>query len=117
MRKMVKCLSPFLAVTAIAVILLFGCGGDNGLNGGDEDTYIAGSAVYNGDLFVAKGRYSENQYNVSRLSGSGWQTIGTGINDWCGLLCAGDSGLYMAGDFTTVSGVAANHIARWDGTN
>ena len=41
---------------------------------------------------------------------AGW-TIGS--SPW---RCGPDGSLYAGGDFTTAGGVAANYIARWDGT-
>ncbi len=47
---------------------------------------------------------------------TGWYDLGTGANNW--VWCATIYGGYLTvgGDFTNVSGVSANRIARWNGT-
>ncbi|MBL9120311.1 MAG: thrombospondin type 3 repeat-containing protein [Phycisphaerae bacterium] len=59
---------------------------------------------------------------IARWNGSSWAEVGGGANGSIFALATFDDGLgggeqlYVAGDFTMVGGVAANGIARWDGT-
>jgi hypothetical protein len=51
------------------------------------------------------------------ITESTWEALGAGIDDGyvSGLAYVGNY-LYVGGTFTQVSGVAANKIARWDGS-
>jgi hypothetical protein len=59
---------------------------------------------------------------VARWDGSGWSTIAaSGTNHTVTSLAVFDDGsgpaLYAGGAFTSIAGVPANHIARWDGSS
>ena len=77
--------------------------------------HLAGSVLTGGGFFVN---------NIARWDGTSWSPVGApvnGVNGTVYALCAFDDGtgpaLYVGGDFTTAGGVAAPHIARWDGTS
>jgi len=83
-----------------------------------------GPALYAaGDFFVIG---SEIVNNIVKGNGSGWEALGTGLEGgepWTEgtAFAIYDDGtgpaLYVAGRFDTADGVAASHIARWDGQN
>lgn len=58
--------------------------------------------------------------NVLRFTGSGWSLVGGNFNSEIEALAVYDAGngpqLYATGLFTEVGGVAANRIARWNGS-
>lgn len=58
--------------------------------------------------------------NVLRFTGSGWSLVGGNFNSEIEALAVYDAGsgpqLYATGSFTQVGAVAANRIARWNGS-
>jgi trimeric autotransporter adhesin len=63
--------------------------------------------------------------SVARWSGGAWSALGAGVGNSYGsvltagsvrTIAVGDSGVYVGGAFSTAGTVAANAIARWDGT-
>ena len=81
-------------------------------DGGGLDLYVGGFfSVFNGAQYIA------------RWNGTAWSTVGTnnGMNWNVVALAVGDFGsgpaLYAGGYFTTAGSVAANRIAKWDGTS
>lgn len=98
-----------------------GMGGSPGVQGTVKDTvvdaagslYIAGSFSIVGDVFAT---------NLAKWDGTNWSALGTGIransyaSGWFSLATSGTD-LYAAGNFTNAGGIAANYIARWNGTN
>ncbi len=57
-------------------------------------------------------------FGPSTLQAQTWNTVGsTGANDWVYATTVYNGNLIVAGNFTSIGGVAANHIARWDGTS
>ncbi len=83
-----------------------------------------GTALYAGGHFtVAGGTFAKR---IARWNGSTWAALGAGIGESTGLddvkaLATFDDGsglaLYAGGNFTLAGGVAADRIARWDGTH
>lgn len=87
-----------------------------------------GPALYVGGTFTWAGPEEVN--NIARWDGTDWQALdgpagtGVGSNDdsYLGVrsLAVFDDGggpaLFVGGKFETAGGVAANHIAKWDGT-
>ncbi len=70
--------------------------------------------IYNGEI------YTGDYQGVRRWDGNNWFTVGTVLG---GSLINGvyalevyNEVLYAAGSFTTINGVSANRIAKWDGT-
>jgi hypothetical protein len=79
-----------------------------------------GPALYAGGAFATAGGVTAN--HIARWDGTSWSPLGSGMSGgWVYALAVFDDGtgpaLYAGGDFTTAGGVAANEIARWDGTS
>jgi hypothetical protein len=82
-----------------------------------------GHALYAGGSFTSAGGLSTMQ--IARWDGSTWSPLGSGITADDGAfvraLALYDDGsgpaLYAGGSFTSAGGVAANGIARWDGSS
>lgn len=54
--------------------------------------------------------------NIARWNGTGWVSLGTGVNGTVyALLTIPNGDLIVAGDFTEAGGVARARIARWNG--
>jgi trimeric autotransporter adhesin len=80
-----------------------------------------GSDVYVVGDFTRAGTQTAN--NVARWNGTAWQRIGSGVgprhDDWdpyIYALAVSGSDVYVGGIFTRIDGVAANNVARWNGT-
>jgi len=85
-----------------------------------------GPGIYAGGFFFTVDGVVTNR--IARWDGSSWSALGSGLGGGTGspgplvnaLTVFDDGGgpaLYAAGNFTTAGGVAANHIARWDGSS
>lgn len=74
-------------------------------------------AVWNGQL-VAAGS-SGLQYTIATWDGSAWAVAGitAGINSAVHAMAVFQGELYVGGRFSSVNGVAANRIAKWNGTS
>ncbi len=77
------------------------------------------NSLYAGGYFTTAGGEAAN--SIARWDGSQWHPLASGISGggWStvfDLAVGPDSSLYVGGDFTTAGGVAANYIARWDGS-
>jgi hypothetical protein len=71
-----------------------------------------------GDVLYAGGSFSAGGVAyVAQLTGSGWQSVGGGLNGPVAALVGFDEGdgdaLYAGGDFTSANGQPASRIARW----
>ena len=92
----------------------------SGLNEVVHALVVAGNGdVYVGGAFTAAGGAAAN--HVARWNGTSWSALGSGLNagmygDVYELVLAGNGDLYAGGFFTTAGGVAANNVARWNGT-
>jgi hypothetical protein len=98
------------------------------LGSGTSDTVLAlaivndggGPALYAGGEFTTAGGASANR--VAKWDGSSWSALGSGM-DFGGVnaLTVFDDGggpaLYAGGPFFTAGGVAAIHVAKWDGSS
>lgn len=80
----------------------------------------SGPALYVGGSFGTAGGVTVNR--IARWDGENWSGVGGGTTDTgasINCLAVFDDGsgsaLYAAGRFTTIGGVAANNVARWDG--
>ncbi len=79
-----------------------------------------GRLVAGGDFGTAGGSPASN---IAQWDGSAWSPLGAGMGpgpfmSHVHALCELQNGDVVAvGDFTTAGGVAANNIARWDGTS
>jgi len=99
---------------------------DAGVSGGVDDLVVFddgdGPALYAGGFFATAGGVLVN--NIARWDGSAWSPLdgpsGVGLDGTAFDLAVFDDGdgpdLYTGGWFTQAGGVAANYIARWDGT-
>ena len=57
------------------------------------------------------------RYEGMRISNYAWNGLRRGTNGYVNALAVDGSNLYVGGEFTQVSGIPANHIARWDQVN
>src|SRR5262245_36393918 len=84
----------------------------------------SGPALYAGGSFATAGGLPASR--IAKWNGSSWSALGSGMSGGSvsgpavDSLAAYDDGggplLYAGGDFTSAGGVAANHIASWDGS-
>ncbi|HVU09553.1 MAG TPA: hypothetical protein VHG89_13550 [Verrucomicrobiae bacterium] len=58
-----------------------------------------------------------NCMNIMRFDGTYARIVGTGLNSNVVAMAILGTNLYVAGLFTNAGGIAASHIARWDGNN
>lgn len=79
-----------------------------------------GPALYAGGRFTTAGGVDASR--IAKWDGSSWLALGTGMNSQVNALTVFDDGsgggpaLYAGGDFTAAGAVAANRIAKWDGS-
>jgi hypothetical protein len=92
------------------------------LGGLDDGTQ---ASLYVGGYYLNPG--GELLGGLARWDGANWSGVGSGLGDVYdpevhALLGVGartgpvDSGLYVGGEFAIAGGIAASHIARWDGS-
>jgi hypothetical protein len=81
----------------------------------------SGGDVYVGGSFLQAGTVVAN--GVAKWNGNEWSNLGTGTSlgslgsgSVSSVAIASSGEVYVGGDFTGVGGVAANYVARWDGT-
>ena len=99
-----------------------GSGATRGLNAAVVYALAVSSTgdVYMGGDFAEADGIITNK--VAKWSGGAWSALGAGSNagvsggDVLALAVAGNGELYVGGNFTQAGGVAANGVARWDGT-
>ncbi len=81
----------------------------------------AGNDLYAAGRFTTAGGGPAN--NIAKWNGTNWTALGSGIGgsnasiSYVYALAVSGSDVYAAGDFTTAGGVAANRIARWNGSS
>jgi len=83
----------------------------------------SGPALFVGGSFASISSVAAS--HIAKWNGSNWSTLGSGvggsISTQVKALAEFDDGtgsaLYVGGYFTTAGGTAANHIAKWDGSN
>jgi len=81
-----------------------------------------GAALYAGGIFTTADGMPANR--VAKWDGSQWTALGAGVSGglftvvWALQVFDDGTGpaLYAGGEFTDAGDVAANHIAKWDGT-
>ena len=89
----------------------------------DDPNVGDGPELYMGGSFTVAGSVI-NAYRIARWDGSDWSAVGSGMDDYVNALAVFDddgdgpraSALYAGGGFI-IAGVAANRVARWDGTS
>ncbi|GAA4049516.1 hypothetical protein GCM10022409_40140 [Hymenobacter glaciei] len=97
-----------------------GTGTNNGMNNEVRTLVVASNGdVYAGGFFTQAGGLAANF--VAKWNGAAWNSLGTGTANGMNvgvptLALAGNGDLYAGGNFTVAGGVAANRVARWDGT-
>ncbi len=102
-----------------------GMGGHPGANGPVSATVVDGSGnLYIGGGFTVVGDVFAN--SIAKWDGTNWSALGSGMEGNSGFwpfgpvvhaLAVSGNDLYAAGYFTTAGGIAANNIAKWNGTN
>ena len=87
--------------------------------------YVVALVAYDGNLY-AGGKFRSiggvMANNIAKWDGTSWSALGSGITGYeydTGVHAHAVSGtnLYAGGHFRTAGGVAANYVAKWDGTN
>ena len=94
--------------------------GPPGVNGVVRTVAVAPNGdVYVGGDFAMAINSSGNYFaanHVARWDGSGWSTLGSGVDNSVYALAIGQQGeVYVGGYFTNAGGLAASHVARWNG--
>jgi hypothetical protein len=94
------------------------------LGSGMNDTVyalaVSGTNLYAGGDFTTAGGVAAN--HIAKWDGSAWSALGSGIGGpypWIvhvEALAVNGTDLYAGGSFTTAGGVAANNIAKWNGS-
>jgi hypothetical protein len=79
-----------------------------------------GPALYAGGHFIAAGGVAAN--NIAKWNGSSWSPLGSGVNSGVTALKVfshggGGPSLYVGGVFSSAGGIAAQCIARWNGSS
>lgn len=75
------------------------------------------TATSSGDLVAGGGSLVFLAGNVAVWDGATWTSIGTANGYVWALLTLPNGDVIAGGDFTQIAGVAANHIARWNGSS
>ena len=96
--------------------------GDGAISGWVDAVDVSGSDVYVGGLFYDAAGIPEADM-LARWTGSAWTAVGSNgsgdgaLNNEVNAIALSGSDVYVAGDFTDVSGSpTADYIARWNGS-
>src|SRR6266545_806870 len=102
-----------------------GMGGHPGANGPVSATVVDGSGnLYIGGGFTVVGDVFAN--SIAKWDGTNWSALGSGMEGNSGFwpfgpvvhaLAVSGSDLYAAGQFVNAGGLAANRIAKWNGSS
>ena len=86
-----------------------------------DDGTGGGPALYAGGEFTTAGGVAASR--IAKWDGSSWSSLGSGVPLWSVDALAvfddqsgGGPALYVGGNFNSAGGIAANRIAKWDGT-
>ena len=80
--------------------------------------------LYAGGTFTSAGGISAN--HIAKWDGNNWSALGSGLSGCAGVNCTptvselaidSNDNLYLSGNFSSAGGIAADHIAKWDGNN
>ena len=93
-----------------------------GVNGSVYALAVASSGeVYVGGNLIQAGGIAVNR--VAKWNGTAWSSLGTGLTggsnnfgNIVALAVASSGEVYVGGEFTQAGGVAANNVAKWNGT-
>ncbi|GAA4348683.1 hypothetical protein GCM10023185_04820 [Hymenobacter saemangeumensis] len=99
-----------------------GTGAQNGVDGFVHALAVAPNGdLYVGGLFTRAGGLVAN--SIARWNGTAWSTLGTGPQNGVSsnsyvyaLAVAANGDLYVGGSFAQAGGLAANALAKWNGT-
>ncbi|WP_310397721.1 hypothetical protein [Hymenobacter sp.] len=97
-----------------------GTGPANGVSGVVNALVSTSSGdLYVGGYFIRAGGTAVNR--LARWNGTAWSDMNTGVasgsNEYVSALAVGANGeVYVGGRFTQFGGIAANNVARWNGT-
>lgn len=91
-----------------------------GLNDLVSAVAVHGPDTYVGGRFLQAGGVAAHY--VAKWNGSAWSPLGTGAaegvnNSVDALVVASNGDVYVGGYFTQAGGVAANYVAKWNGTS
>jgi hypothetical protein len=80
---------------------------------------VSGTDLFAGGRFTSAGGMPANR--IAKWNGSTWSALGSGLAGASGSpevysLAVSGNNLYAGGRFTTAGGIAANSIAKWDGS-
>jgi hypothetical protein len=102
---------------------------DNGFGFGpvaEDFARVYSIAVIDSDVYVG-GRFNTTAgmrtSGIAKWDGATWSSLGGGLDNCRGIFCfptvytlaVRGKDLYAGGNFASISGVAANRVARWDG--
>ncbi len=94
-----------------------------GIEGEVYAVAVSGNDVYVAGRFTTAGGVRVN--NIAKWNGSAWSALGNGISGepargvpaYAYALAVSGSEVYVGGSFTTAGEIAANNIAKWNGTS
>jgi len=92
----------------------------SGMNSNVLALAVSGNELYAGGWFTSAGGTAAT--NIAKWNGSSWSALGSGIagvDQWSGVRALAISGtnLFVGGRFNRAGGIAADNIAKWNGSN
>ena len=93
----------------------------SGMNDEVRALAVSGTDLYAGGNFTRSGGIAAT--NVAKWNGSSWSSLGSGMGRFdsysptVSALAVSGGDLYAGGSFQIAGGMAANDIAKWNGTN
>jgi len=91
----------------------------SGMNNSVDALAVSGSDLYAGGYFATAGGVAASR--IAKWDGTSWSSLGSGLSGGNGFLrvsalAVSGSELFVGGEFSSADGIAANHIAKWDGS-